>query len=516
MSSPHLTSAADAPTTLSPDGPEPENTGPQPVLLLPGDRFFVRTIALAEDTSVEDQVILALEGLSPFGPAQLYYGYVTAPDRKSALAYAAYRRRFTADETATWEQTGSVLPEFLPLLASRPKRDGVVLHQGPARITGLAWRNGEALPSVLLVRECLGADQQKFAAELCARAGLPADAEVTVVQGPLNGAVRDDGDVELRVAGTGTIGGVTGAHSPFVLRVADLDMADVRDREFLAARERAARRDNWLWRGVQLIICLIIGAALVEVGASLLRWQATKRQARIAAQTSDVEHLLTAQGLAQRIGELSERRLMPLEMLALINPGRPQSITFLRVVTRSATELEIEAQSKTPADVSTYQEVLRNLPAIASEQTRINRSSEGLTSFIITLAFKPDALRAANGAPVVPPGARKPEPPPAEAAPTPVPLTPVPAAGTVEVEPVSIPEPAVQPAAPAPTAPARATPPVIKRVILPGLTPPPEPEPPETPPAGGPADIEGADIPTPLPGGSAATADKLKTEKLKS
>lgn len=122
--------------------PNRKNTGPQPVLLLPGDRFFVRTIALAEDTSVEDQVILALEGLSPFGPAQLYYGYVTAPDRKSALAYAAYRRRFTADETATWEQTGSVLPEFLPLLASRPKRDGVVLHK--ALRASLAWPGATA------------------------------------------------------------------------------------------------------------------------------------------------------------------------------------------------------------------------------------------------------------------------------------------------------------------------------------------------------------------------------------
>lgn len=494
MSSSLLTSAPGAPTTISPDGPAPD-AGPQSVLLLPADRFFVRTIGLVEDTPVEEQVALAVEGMSPFSPAQLYYGYVVASDRKFALAYAAYRRRFTPDETEAWFEAGHVLPEFLALLALKPRRDGVVLHQGPARITGLAWRSGESLPAAFLAREWPAADQQKFAEELRVRTGLPSDTEITTVQGSLGGLIRDDGEVQLRA-------GLDAANAAFVLRPEEVDSADVRDREFLLARKQAAKRDNWLWRGVQLVLCLFAVAALVEVSASLLRWQTTKRQARIAAQSADVEHLLTAQGLAQRIGELSERRLMPIEMLALINPGRPKSITFLRVVTRSATEIEIEAQSKTAADVSAYQEVLRALPAIASEQTRINRSSEGLTSFIISLTFKPEVLRSSNGAPAIPPGAQKAEPEKPVSTEPPAPAVAAPAAPeTVEVEAATATLAAPAPAAAATPAKAKTT---TTRVTLPGLTLPPEPE--GEPPGPPPGDEPDGDAPPPPPGGASTSA----------
>ena len=85
----------------------------QPVILLAGDRFFVRRIGLAANAPIGPQVELALETLAPFPLEQLYYGYLVDYTRRHALVYAAYRRSFTTEEQATWETARAVLPEFV-------------------------------------------------------------------------------------------------------------------------------------------------------------------------------------------------------------------------------------------------------------------------------------------------------------------------------------------------------------------------------------------------------------------
>ncbi|EIQ00257.1 hypothetical protein OpiT1DRAFT_04799 [Opitutaceae bacterium TAV1] len=457
-----------------------------PVLFLPGDRFFVRTVALAEGAPVDEQVALAIEGLSPFGPAQLYSGYVVAPDRKSALAYAAWRRRFADVDAEVWDAARQVLPEFLPLLAHRPERGtaGIVLCQGPERLVGVAWREGEALPAAVLVRESTSEnDQEPLAAALRERAGLAADVPVRIPAGEINASTTGEGALELRVGHAGT---------PWVLPTAALDAADVRDPDFLAARERAARRDHWLWRGVQLAICLLLFTALVEIAASVFRAHTASRSKRIDAQSADVNRLMTAQTLAERIGELSDRRLMPLEMLALINPQRPRSITFQRTVTRGTRELEIEAQTASAADVNAYEGILKELPAIEKVQTRDIRAREGTTSFILTLTFHPEALRASDGPPVVPPGAVKPADAPGkeEGDNAKTAARPAPASAPEEAET----EPAEEPAS-------RATPAAPPTIV--GLTPaaPAAPVSEKTP-ATPPAAREGEEAPPPPPPGA--------------
>jgi hypothetical protein len=77
--------------------------GPPPpkVSLLPDALFFTRTIPIAADTpaaEVAAQVELALESLAPFPVAQLYHGYYFPPGASAALVFAAYRRRFTAEQ----------------------------------------------------------------------------------------------------------------------------------------------------------------------------------------------------------------------------------------------------------------------------------------------------------------------------------------------------------------------------------------------------------------------------------
>jgi hypothetical protein len=118
-----------------------------------------------------------------------------------------------------------------------------------------------------------------------------------------------------------------------------------------------------------------------------------QREARVETQKPVVAQIDAAQMLANRIAELSEKRLMPFEMMAAINPARPDSVVFQRLVTRGLLGLEVEAQAVNPEDVGAYANALKTLPAVASVQTREVRARDGVTSFVLALEFKPDVLK---------------------------------------------------------------------------------------------------------------------------
>jgi hypothetical protein len=76
-------------------------------------------------------------------------------------------------------------------------------------------------------------------------------------------------------------------------------------------------------------------------------------------------------------------------MLVMINQNRPASIQFIRATTTGLNTLEIEAQTANAADVGQYEAVLRASQQLAGVETRDLRSREGVTSFILTVTFRP-------------------------------------------------------------------------------------------------------------------------------
>ena len=97
--------------------------GPPPpkVALLPDSAFFTRVVGVTAGASPAEavsQIELALEGLAPFPLSQLYYGWFWRPGTETALLFAAYRRRFTAEQVAEWEGAELVLPAFAAALGA--------------------------------------------------------------------------------------------------------------------------------------------------------------------------------------------------------------------------------------------------------------------------------------------------------------------------------------------------------------------------------------------------------------
>ena len=121
--------------------------------------FFSRAIPVPAGASRDEvvaQVGLALESLSPFPLAQLYFGYYWPAGADRALAYASYRRRFTAEQLAAWAGAERVMPAFATVLGYPAKPATTVLLSSAEGLTAVHWDTGP-VPAVVL-HEALAPD----------------------------------------------------------------------------------------------------------------------------------------------------------------------------------------------------------------------------------------------------------------------------------------------------------------------------------------------------------------------
>jgi hypothetical protein len=362
------------------------------VAVLPDSVFFSRAIPVAADASREQvvsEVGLALESLSPFPLAQLYFGYYWTPGSSRALAFAAYRRRFTAEQVAEWASAQHVLPAFAAVLGSDVQPATTVILSAPDGLTAVHWDQGK-VPSLVLHRvlapEATEEERAQARAELIRAAG-EARTVVDAPSPPVAQPSKSDREVAFAA-------GVLRA------RVDSSTVAalDVRDRADMAALARARKRDVLLWRvaigSVVACLLLLIGEAGL-FGAGI--WEKA-RIAKVGAQKAPVARIMSDQELAYRIDELSTKRLLPLEMISVVAAKKPPMMQFLRATatTSSLNTVQIEAQTTNAGEIGTFKTALEQLPSCDHVEIRDQVLRNNVASFTLLVTFKPTALPPAT------------------------------------------------------------------------------------------------------------------------
>jgi hypothetical protein len=365
------------------------------VLLLPDHRFFVRLVPVPEAATPADvaaQVELALETLSPFPPAQLYHGYYWAPGAPQALIFASYRKRFTAEQTADWGQAELVAPIFAALLAMEHEPATTLLIPSADGLTAVYW-DGGTVPAAVRTRtvaaDATDEDRAKARDELLrAMGGSRVVIDLTV---PPEITLSPDEKVFLFRAGEFT------ARLP----VAAAAAIDVRDKTELAALRRARARDLVLWRvlaGCAIALVVLVVGELSIVGGRAF-WLKTQT-IRIRYQAPQVEKVTTANDLANRIEELSTKRLLPLEMVSIIAGKEKRGGIIFTNFTTSTTNglytLHIQAQTQNSAELELYRTTIEKLPSVAQVNIPKPDSRNGMTTFTMDITFKPDAIKPAT------------------------------------------------------------------------------------------------------------------------
>ncbi len=369
--------------------------GPPPprVALLPDSAFFSRAIPVpegAQPAEVAAAVELSLEAASPFPLAQLYHGWYWRPGSPHALAFAAYRRRFSADEVAAWADAELVLPAFATAFGQTPDAGSAVIVPGKDELTGVVWGAGP-VPELLLTRPLPPeADENvRAAAQAALLDDLGASGPVIALgAAPAPLAATRDREVSFR-------------SGDFTAR---LDAAatvaiDVRDKADLAALRRGRRRDVILWRtftGLAAALFLLGLGELALAGGSV--WQRARAQ-QLAAQKPLVDKISGVHELTRKIEELATKRLQPLEMMTQLTgvdlERKPPEIQFTRIQadqSKGLYTLFVEGKTTNPAKVSEYEAALRKLPSIAKVEAPISQVKGDQAQFTLTAVFKPEAL----------------------------------------------------------------------------------------------------------------------------
>jgi len=364
------------------------------VAVVPDAVFFSRAVPVPAGASRDEvvaQVGLALESLSPFPLAQLYFGYYWPEGADRALAYASYRRRFTAEQLAQWAGAERVMPAFATVLGYAAKPATTVVLSSAEGLTAVHWDRG-AVPAAVL-HEALPPDADE-AARAAARARLvrAAGEAVKVVDLVSPTAASPGGRDRELIFEAGELRSVLPADVALAL--------DIRDRADLTALAKARRRDMFLWRAAiaAVVLCLLmtLGEAAL-FGAGL--WQKT-RNARVAAQKPTVAHIMEEQDLAGRIDDLSTKRLLPLEMISAASPEvampkSPPAIQFLRATTPAQNTIQIEAQTSNAGEIAGYKTALEKLPSVDRVEIRDQRARDNVVTFTLVITFKTGALQPA-------------------------------------------------------------------------------------------------------------------------
>ena len=210
---------------------------PPAVVLLPDAQFFTRVVPVAEAATAADvaaQVELALEALAPFPLAQMYYGHFWKTGAANALVFAAYRKRFTAEQTEAWHDAEAVMPAFAATLSAKVTRATTLLLTADDSVTAVHWANASDVPSAVVTRpippDATDAQRAAVRDDVLRSAGE----SVTVEDAgglPVPDPESDDGELAFKA----------GKWAMSFSRE-ELDALDVRDKEDLAARRRARSR----------------------------------------------------------------------------------------------------------------------------------------------------------------------------------------------------------------------------------------------------------------------------------
>lgn len=364
------------------------------VALLPDAAFFTRSVPVAAGaTAVEAaaQAEIAIEGIAPFPLSQLYYGWYWRPGADRALVFAAYRRRFTSDQTAGWPAAELVMPAFACVLGLDVKPGTTVVLQAPGGLTAVHWE-APLVPSMVLFRPVAPEateEERALQRDELVRAVGGSTTVIDLADPPEPDPIRGDGAFVFRAPGLVSR-----------LPAAAAAAVDVRDKGELATLRAARRRDVLMWRLVLGAAAALVLLGLGELGLVAGRAWQDVRQTRVRAQQPAVDKIVNLDSQARRIGELTTQRLLPLEMVTVLVGGdlsrKPADIAFTRVRAEQASGLYtivVNGQTGNVSQINAYESLIGSLPEVEKVESHIDQMRGNVTTFTLTVTFKPGSVK---------------------------------------------------------------------------------------------------------------------------
>lgn len=373
-----------------------------PVTLVPGHHFFTEVAPVAPGTAEAETAglaALALEGSSPFPAEQLASGFYGAAKDGGVVAFAALRRKFTAEQEA-WRNSLFVVPDFATFLPCGEAEPRIVVLETEQAVTALKYGSGSRLPERILSRpvsaEPGGEDGISLARDQ-ALARLPADGR-RVVRYRLGSPPCLQHGSRFIFTWKAVEGTASREAEEASFDAAEMWGMDLRDAEFLVTRRRDFQWNRIAWNafvGLFVAIGVLAVGELAHVGG--LAWLKQKR-AQVDAQAPIVQVTGDNNAMLKKLDAYGRDKPQPLEMLDLVNQSRHESIVFTRFVCEGW-QLKISAYGTDVGQINALGSALKTSPEIKDATLTFQNTNPQRSDFTLIVQFRPgfNAQPAAPG-----------------------------------------------------------------------------------------------------------------------
>ncbi len=368
---------------------------PPPVVLLPGEVFFVQSLAVPGVSLAERVALarLALEEASPFPPEQLAWGIYSRVGESTVLIFAAARERLRTLGCKLSEGALYTLPAFFAAFAVTPFSEKTVrFFVEGATLSVLLFEAGALTPRFV----------QSF--PLDAEAPLPPQLEALQEQQTARyqpqGYTIERGCLVFKTVNANRSGEVT-----FELEAASLPhgvphvipyndsallwAADVREEGFKAAEGRKRLLDRRLAYVLGIFSVFMVLLFMGELGRLTGLGLLHLRESALEAERPAVEVALEHQRLLDHIHHIYEYCLAPFTMLDVLNEVRPKGLYFTQFFAEDATHAEVKGFGASVDQVNEYAAILLDVPSLVSADLSDVQTRQGKVQFFLKLVFKP-------------------------------------------------------------------------------------------------------------------------------
>ncbi|MEC8279415.1 MAG: hypothetical protein VXZ88_02570 [Verrucomicrobiota bacterium] len=367
--------------------PEPESEPLPDVLILPAEYFFIEKVeapAALAPAELSDFAELSMEAVSPFPLDQLRWGFLSAPDDKHLLIYAALKDRLKLAGHVELESYTWVLPDFTTLNGARFTRDTKVVLEGEHYTTSFLLPSGGGSPENMRSQPA-GSDTPHSKGQSIHLKLLPVE-------------LSEQGIPTFKFE---TLGEAPADElcSPLEPDEASLWNADIRPRNFKTV-ERSARHTTSLVTRIMgyaaiFAIALVVLEGLVFAGEFWL----DSRRAKIDEQASNVRRVEDKHSLLNKLDQVAQNELRPIAMLTAANEIRialgKTGIEYDETIIERSNRLTIEGKANTINELNVYTKSLSQSGKfqLVGEPKYITRDSK--TSFTVTLDYTHNEPEAA-------------------------------------------------------------------------------------------------------------------------
>lgn len=372
--------------------PDLELETSSPLMLIPGEYFFIEKILSVEEDITKDLdsfIEIQLEGSSPFSLDQLYWGYFYNQTEKSLFYYAMYIGRLTQEENdkILGNEFDHIYPSFIAGLGYQYSEPTINFVASDTSLSAFYWNNNSlpVLVESIAIKESPELSREELLANLNTNnynveAGYWKLEKKEILP---DQSVRFENSYQAADAGK--------PNHVFILngKTGETWNADIRPTEITKVKSKEQKTNRIVWLAILAVLAafgiLIVGEIFGLIGKIYL----SGKESRFNTQAPKVKLIQDQENLAQKIEEIIKKKYTAFEMLELLNNSRPKKVYFTAITLGNENNVIIDGASATVDDLNQFTDNLNKSGLVEKFDASQIASRQGRVTFKLDVKLFP-------------------------------------------------------------------------------------------------------------------------------